>query len=54
MLRKECSRYLRFSYLADFLVLDSLMNIYISSVKTLDVKLNEHLHPELFESETHD
>ena len=30
-LRKECSRFLRFSYLADFFVLESLYRIYIST-----------------------
>lgn len=34
-LRKECSRFLRFAYLVDFLSLESLANIYIGSVKDL-------------------
>ena len=32
-LRRACSRFLRFSYLLDFLALDSLSNIYTESVK---------------------
>ena len=31
-LRKECSRFLRFAYLVDFLSLQSLANIYLGSV----------------------
>jgi len=31
-LRKECSRFLRFAYLVDFLALESLTNIYIDTV----------------------
>lgn len=34
-LRKECSRFLRFAYLADFLSLEALSNIYIESVKDM-------------------
>lgn len=34
-LRKECSRFLRFAYLVDFLSLESLANIYVGSVKDL-------------------
>ena len=34
-LRKECSRFLRFAYLVDFLSLESLTNIYIGSVKDM-------------------
>ncbi len=37
-LRKECSKFLRFSYLADFLALESLSNIYIYSVTELEEK----------------
>ena len=37
-LRKECSKFLRFAYLIDFLTLDSLKNIYLYSVDDL---LNE-------------
>lgn len=32
-LRKECSRFLRFAYLVDFLALESLCSIYIDSVR---------------------
>ncbi len=32
-LRKECSRFLRFAYLVDFLALESLCGIYIDTVK---------------------
>jgi hypothetical protein len=31
--RKECSRFLRFAYLVDFLALESLCSIYISTVR---------------------
>jgi dynein heavy chain len=31
-LRKECSRFLRFAYIIDFLSLEALANIYIGSV----------------------
>jgi len=41
MLRKDCSRFLRFSYLADFIVLESLMNVYITSVSDLKSKFLE-------------
>lgn len=34
-LRKECSRFLRFSYLIDFIGLDSLRTIYKESVNEL-------------------
>jgi len=34
-LRKECSRFLRFAYLVDFLALEALSNIYIGSVKDM-------------------
>jgi dynein heavy chain len=34
-LRKECSRFLRFAYLVDFLTLDSLANIYTGSVRDM-------------------
>jgi len=49
-LRKECSKFLRFSYLVDFIALESLDNIFIYSVKELEDKLielvncdNEHI-----------
>ena len=32
-LRKECSRFLRFAYLVDFLALESLSAIYVDTVK---------------------
>lgn len=32
-LRKECSRFLRYAYLVDFLALESLTIIYIDTVK---------------------
>ena len=38
-LRKECSRFLRFAYLVDFLALDSLSGIYIGSIKDLISRL---------------
>jgi dynein heavy chain len=34
-LRKECSRFLRFAYLIDFLSLEALANIYIGSVREM-------------------
>jgi dynein heavy chain len=38
-LRRACSRFLRFSYLLDFLALDALSSIYIESVKDTILKL---------------
>lgn len=38
-LRRACSRFLRFSYLLDFVALDALSNIYIESVKDTIRKL---------------
>ena len=36
-LRKECSKFLRFSYLLDFLTTEALTNIYLLSVReTID------------------
>lgn len=40
-LRKECSRFIRFSYLIDFLALEALRNIYVDSVEELITKLEE-------------
>ena len=43
-LRKQCSRFIRFSYLLDFIALDALKNIYINSYEDLRrhvQKLNE-------------
>ena len=38
-LRKECSRFLRFAYLLDFVTMDALTNIYLNSVQFLFSKL---------------
>ncbi len=40
-LRKECSRFLRFAYLVDFLSLESLACIYIGSVADMIKRLEE-------------
>lgn len=40
-LRKECSRFLRFAYLVDFLSLEALANIYIGSVHEMIQRLKE-------------
>jgi len=40
-LRKECSKFLRFAYLADFLSLEALANIYTGSVKAMLDRLKE-------------
>lgn len=40
-LRKECSRFLRFTYLVDFLSLEALYNIYKSSVSELIEEFDE-------------
>ena len=40
-LRKECSKFLRFSYLVDFVAIEALDNIFIYSVKELEDKLVE-------------
>lgn len=34
-LRKECSKFIRFSYLVDFLAMESLSNIFMLSVQEL-------------------
>lgn len=34
-LRKECSRFLRFAYLVDFISLEALANIYKNSVEDM-------------------
>lgn len=39
-LRKECSRFLRFAYLVDFLAMESLSQVYMDSVKDLIRKLD--------------
>jgi len=38
-LRKECSRFLRFAYLVDFLSLEALKNIYLGSVRDMITRL---------------
>lgn len=38
-LRKKCSRFLRFSYLLDFIALEALSNIYLNSVRDLIKRL---------------
>lgn len=38
-LRKECSRFLRFAYIIDFLSLEALANIYLGSVRDLIKRL---------------
>jgi len=40
-LRKECSRFLRFAYLVDFLSLEALKNIYLGSVRDMVVRLED-------------
>ncbi len=40
-LRKECSRFLRFAYLVDFLTLESLAAIYVFSVREMINRLGE-------------
>lgn len=40
-LRKECSRFLRFAYLVDFLSLEALANIYTGSVHEMIKRLRE-------------
>ena len=40
-LRKECSRFIKFSYLVDFIALNSLKNIYQLSVQELLTELEE-------------
>jgi len=40
-LRKECSRFLRFAYLVDFLSLDALANIYTGSVRAMIERIRE-------------
>jgi len=39
-LRKECSRFLRFAYLVDFLALESLTVVYVESVRELIERLD--------------
>jgi hypothetical protein len=40
-LRKECSRFLRFAYLVDFLSLEALANIYTGSVRAMINRISE-------------
>ena len=40
-LRKACTKFLRFSYLLDFLATEALQNIYLLSVRETINKLNE-------------
>jgi dynein heavy chain len=40
-LRKECSRFLRFAYLVDFLSLEALANIYTGSVRDMIDRLEQ-------------
>ena len=40
-LRKECSRFLRFAYLVDFLSLEALANIYTGSVRDMIERLKD-------------
>ena len=40
-LRKECSRFLRFAYLADFLSLEALSQIYILSLETMIERIKD-------------
>lgn len=40
-LRKACTRFLRFSYLLDFVALETLTNIFIESVKDTVVRLRD-------------
>lgn len=39
-LRKECSRFLRFAYLVDFISLESLAGIYKNSIEEMISRLN--------------
>ena len=40
-LRKECTKFLRFAYLVDFIAMESLSNIYKYSVLALEDKMKE-------------
>jgi dynein heavy chain len=46
ILRKACSRFLRFSFLSDFIVLDSLRIIYLGSVEEIVKALDDLNFPE--------
>lgn len=43
VLRKECTKYIRFTYLADFITLESLQNLYLFSVRELLLKIYEQI-----------
>ena len=43
-LRKSCSRFLRFSYLIDFVATEALTNIYLLTVHETIAKLDELSH----------
>jgi dynein heavy chain, axonemal len=47
-LRRACTRFLRFSYLLDFVALEALSNIFIESVKDTVKKLIDlsGVHPD--------
>lgn len=40
-LRKECSRFLRFAYLVDFIALESLTYIYVNTVREFLERLEQ-------------
>ena len=40
-LRKECSKFLRFAYLVDFLAMESLSGVYLGTAKDILARLNE-------------
>ena len=44
ILRKECSRFIRFTYLVDFITLESLQNLYLISVRELMLKIYEQIN----------
>mgnify|MGYP003692025275 CR=1 FL=1 len=45
-LRNECMRFLRFSYLVDFIAMNSLKEIYLHSVEELKMQLEVKLKNE--------
>jgi len=42
-LRKECSMFLRFSYLADFLAMEALSNLFKYSVQELESQIEQYM-----------
>jgi dynein heavy chain len=40
-LRKECSKFLRFAYLVDFMAMQALSNIFVLSVQELEDKIRK-------------